>query len=427
MRRQHSSDALHHSWPRDAVCRRSDPLHLRSDGVGAGRRAIVFPLVFVVGLLSFAGIAAAWWPSDQSTTLDSAARTRAVMEKYQPVIDRGLQWLARQQFRDGHWEALQGHYPVAMTGLAGLALLAEGSTLHQGRYARELENAVDYLVNRVSKKTGQIGSNTDPREQDRYMYAHGFATLFLAQVYGEETDEIRRKELEKILVGAVDFIGNAQTDLGGWGYKTKREGNNFDEGSVTITQLQALRACKDAGIPVPHEIIEKAQNYLKKSSVVARRDLEGNPLRDQEGVIYSLRQGGGNIRPPLTAAAIACMFSAGEYTNPQAIKWLNYCQKSIPIDQTGRDSFGHWEYTHFYYAQVIYTLGEDRHAKLRPDLAPEETLRWSKYRDIVFPYLANRQNQDGSWSQGYIGPVYTTSLHLLIMQLDKGHLPIFQR
>src|SRR5262249_29450908 len=156
--------------------------------------------------------------------------------------------------------------------------------------------------------------------------------------------------------------------------------------------------------------------------------------QEEAGVIYSLRQGGGNIRPPLTAAGIACMFSAGEYKNDLAIKWLNYCQRHIPIDASGRDSFGHWEYTHFYFAQVLYTLGDDRHPTLRPALAEKEKtsgkpqlLKWSRYREVVFGYLATRQNADGSWNQGYIGPVYTTALHLLILQLDKGHLPIYQR
>jgi hypothetical protein len=354
-----------------------------------------------------------------------------VLDKYKPVIDRGLAWLAKQQFRDGHWEATGGQYPVAMTALAGLALLAEGSTPSQGQYAKEIDNAVEYLVGRC-QRNGLIGRADDQREQQRYMYGQGFATLFLAQVYGEETDDRRRKELERVLTRAVDFIGKAQTKLGGWGYLSALEGNDFDEGSVTITQLQALRACKGAGIVVPKEVIDKAKDYLKKSTVTNSHD-PNNPLRDEAGVMYSLRQGGGNIRPPLTAAGIACMFSAGEYKNDTAVKWLNYCQRYIPIDKSGRDSFNHWEYTHFYYAQVIYTLGEDKHAQMRPDLAEEEKkgrqvlLKWSRYRDITFDFIASRQNQDGSWSQGFVGPVYTTALHLLILQLDRGNLPIFQR
>lgn len=360
---------------------------------------------------------------------DKEEETRKVLAKYQSTIDRGLQWLAKKQYRDGHWEAEQGHYPIPMTALAGLALMAEGSNTHQGKYQQEIDRAVDYLVSRYNKKTGQIGRPDDAREQARYMYGHGFATLFLSMVYGEENEATRRKELERVLVGAVEFIGKAQTSLGGWGYVSAAENDNFDEGSVTITQLQALRAAKDAGIPVPKEIIDKAKKYLEKSTVMTSGD--GKDPKAEAGVIYSLRYGSGNVRAPLTAAAIACSFSANEYDSVQALQWLNYCQRHIPIDRTGRDSFGHWEYTHFYFSQVIFVLGEDRHAKLRPDLLNEKTgrglLTWSKYRGICFEYIASRQQPDGSWNHGTYGPIYTTALHLLILQLDKGNLPIFQR
>lgn len=373
-------------------------------------------LWFVVGLAA-ALLPVLGYSADDPKTVE-------VMERYKPVIDRGLQWLARQQARDGHWEAMNGTYPVPMTALAGLALMAEGSTPSQGKYAKEIDNAVEYLMSRA-QKNGLIGRPDDPREQQRYMYGHGFATLFLAMAYGEENDEKRRRELENVLKRAVEFTGRAQTRLGGWGYVSAMDNADFDEGSVTITQVQALRACKNAGIPVPKEIIDKAHDYLKKSTMISSHDPD--PKKVEAGVIYSLRQGGGNIRPPLTAAAIACLFNAGEYKNELAIKWLNYCQRHIPVDQLGRDSFGHWEYTHFYYAQVLYTLGEDRHRELRPDLPDSQLLKWSRYRDETFKYIASKQNPDGSWSQGYIGPVYTTSLHLLILQLDKGNLPIFQR
>lgn len=357
--------------------------------------------------------------------------TQKMQQKYKPVVDKGLNYLVRQQARDGHWECAGGAHPIPATAMAGMAILAEGSTITQGKYSKELEKAVDYLVGRYQKKTGLIGRPDDPREQQRYMYGHGFATMFLAQAYGEEADETRRRELEKVLIGACAYIGKAQTTLGGWGYVSAQESNDFDEGSVTITQLQALRAAKNAGIPVAKEVIDKAGKYLKDSSATVSNN--ANPALSEAGVMYTLRGGGGgNIRPPLTAAGIACMFSAGEYDSELAVKWLNYCQKHIPVNKSGTDSFGHWEYTHLYYAQVMYVLGEDRHGKMRPDLLEKEKsgnrvlLKWSRYRETIFDYLQSRQQADGSW-QGGVGPSFTTALHLIILQLDKGYLPIYQR
>src|SRR5262249_14554803 len=135
----------------------------------------------------------------------------------------------------------------------------------------------------------------------------------------------------------------------------------------------------------------------------------------------------GGERAPLTAAAVACAFSAGEYETEFAKKWIKYCQTAIPVDRTGRDNFGHWEYTHYYYAQVLYILGENGYAKLFPESKPPNQLTWSKYREVIFDYLVSRQGADGSWTAGYIGPVYTTAMYLTIMQLDNATLPIYQR
>src|SRR5260370_55501 len=121
-------------------------------------------------------------------------------ERDQKVVDKGLEALARLQFRDGHWES-NGQYPVAMTGLSGLALLMEGSTLREGKYSDNLRRAVEWLMDRT-QASGLIGNPNNPMEASIYMYGHGFSLMFLACVYGEEDDADRRKRLEKILTKA---------------------------------------------------------------------------------------------------------------------------------------------------------------------------------------------------------------------------------
>jgi hypothetical protein len=241
-------------------------------------------------------------------------------------------------------------------------------------------------------------------------------------VYGEEEDSDRRRKLEEILSRAVQFTGRAQTPRGGWGYLASGcnvEGDGLDEGSVTITQLQALRAARNAGIGVPVAIVDKAVDYLKKSTTA------------RGGVIYSLGMGRNDERSALAAAAVSCGFSAGEYRSPLVKRWLQYCRQHIPPWNVGASRIGHDEYTHYYYAQALYILGDDRYEKLFPDSAPEDRLTWSKYRKLTFDSLLHAQNADGSWESsgtwGYIGPVYRTSMVLSILQLDKGNLPIYQR
>src|SRR5213079_2106497 len=134
---------------------------------------------------------------------------------------------------------------VTMTAISGMAMLMEGSTIREGKYRDHIRRAVDWLMAR-SMPNGLLGNPNIPGEAGRYMYGHGFALLFLSRVYGEEEDGDRRRKLEDMLTRAVLFSGKAQTSRGGWGYVSAADGGDFDEGSVTITQVQALRATRNA-------------------------------------------------------------------------------------------------------------------------------------------------------------------------------------
>lgn len=314
------------------------------------------------------------------------------------AVQRGLDWLASQQSGRGgprglgHWTAAGGQYPTAMTALAGLALLCEGSTTTQGKYAPNIRRAVDYLISR-SRPSGLIG---DPQQDDRYTYGHGFAMLFLSQVLGEEDDEIRRRELVDVLSRAVEFTARAQTSSGGWGYVSAADGQDFDEGSTTVTQVQGLRGCRDVGLAVPKDVIDRAIAYIHRCTL------------PDGGVQYNIQGGGG--RPAITAAAVACLFSAGEYDSPYVRKLLEFCRRNL--NNLSERGLGHWHYAHFYYAQALYRQGGEE---------------WQQYRDRLYSRLIREQSSDGSWSQGYIGPVYTTALNLVMLQLEKAALPIYQR
>jgi hypothetical protein len=359
------------------------------------------------------------------TLLAVPANVRAdeLPAEYKAAINKGLAWMAQQQHKDGHWEAFGGQYPVTMTALGGMSFLMEGSTIREGKYRDNIRRAVDWLMAR-SQPNGMLGNPNIPGEAGRYMYGHGFALMFLSCVYGEEEEGDRRRKLEDILTRAAQFSRDAQTkrvsrrdgktEVGGWGYVSAREGNNFDEGSVTITQVQALRAARNAGIKVPPDAIKAALAYLEDST------------NAQGGVIYSLGGGGGGDgRPALTAAAIACGFNAGQYDSPLVQKWFKFCQQNVPMLGAGR--FGHDEYTHYYFSQAIYILGEDGYSKLFPQSKPDERLTWSKYRKQTFEYLLRTQGADGSWQGGHVGPIFITAVHLTIMQLDKNCLPLYQK
>jgi hypothetical protein len=316
--------------------------------------------------------------------------------KVKKAIGRGLEWLAHHQSRAGHWAAQGDQYPAAMTALSGMAMIAEGSTTTQGKYSENIRRAVDFLSAQC-RSNGLIG---DPIRDNRYTYGHGFAMLFLSQVLGEEEDQERRENLLEVLTKAVQFTGRAQCTSGGWGYVSAKDGNGFDEGSTTITQVQGLRACRNAGVPVPKEVVDKAIKYIKDCTT------------PEGGVLYRHGMTGGGARPPITAAAIACLFNAGAYDSNYVPKLIKFCKSSPELQNLNDQSSGHWHYAHYYYSQVMYRQGDKE---------------WDDYRDKVYRKLVAEQGGDGSWNQGYVGPVYTTATNLTILQLEKATLPIYQR
>ena len=60
--------------------------------------------------------------------------------------------------------------------------------------------------------------------------------------------------------------------------------------------------------------------------------------------------------------------------------------------------------------------------------------RWERYRNEVQAKLLREASEvklgdktGVEWTQGYVGPIYTTALNLIILQLDNACLPIYQR
>ncbi|MCA9180477.1 MAG: hypothetical protein KDA51_03470, partial [Planctomycetales bacterium] len=74
-------------------------------------------------------------------------------------------------------------------------------------------------------------------------------------------------------------------------------------------------------------------------------------------------------------------------------------------------AFGHWHYTYLYYSQVVYRQGDQQ---------------WLPFRDRLYDRIVSEQQNGGLWN-GQISPIYITACNLIMLQLDRGLLPIYQR
>jgi prenyltransferase beta subunit len=311
------------------------------------------------------------------------------------AIERGLSYLVRTQNRDGSWRTngSSGSYPVAMTALAGTALLASGSTPTQGPYAKNVSGAITFLL----KSARSDGLIAQIEEENHCMHGHGFALLFLALCYGMEEDPQRQAQIRVVLQRAVELTAGSQSAAGGWLYTPD---SRADEGSVTVTQVQALRACRNVGIAVPKRVIDHAMDYLKKSA---------NP---DGGIRYQVSDTGPS-RPAITAAAVVCWFSAGEYDDRDALKALDFVQKQLsPSQSDASQYFGHYFYAHLYMSQAMYMHGESS---------------WQSYYPPMRDTLLGLQSSDGSWDGDHVGTTYGTAVALIVLQLPYKYLTIVQR
>jgi len=135
---------------------------------------------------------------------DSRIDHAEIDSRTESAIDRGLRWLAERQNQDGSF-GNQQEYPVAYTTLSGLAFLASGSVPDRGRFARNVKMAQEYILAR------QIVSGLI---SDKQLYSHGFATLFLAEIYGMEMSDRDRERVRRALAQAVNLLERVQLPSG---------------------------------------------------------------------------------------------------------------------------------------------------------------------------------------------------------------------
>lgn len=364
------------------------------------------------GILLAAVAAVSWLACPQAAMAEppSPMLPEMVTPKTVKGIESGLNYLAKTQRPDGSWlnSGGYGSYPGVMTALSGLAMMAGGSTPESGPYCRNVTRAMSYLLRIANREDGLIGG---PGSESRSMYGHGFAMLFLAQCYGTEVSREYEKDLKEVLTKAVALTAKSQSDLGkehnnagGWIYTPT---SNGDEGSVTVTQLQALRACRNAGIKVPETTINRAVAYLKYCQM------------PDGGICYSAQSRGAS-RPAISAAAIACFYAAGVYDRqtggkgPEAEmveKLVKYVGAQVGVNKGGAWG-GHYFYTQFYVAQAYYQRGGKD---------------WTAYYPSMRDNLLQMQSPDGSWNGDSVGTTYGTALATIILQLPYNYLPIYQR
>ena len=258
-------------------------------------------------------------------------------------IQESLRWLAQQQAADGSFGTGAYTGNVAVTSLAGLAFMSAGNQPGRGAFGANVTAAVRYILSCESRDAQTPGFINSRRSASHGpMYGHGFATLFLAEVYGMVNDSALRTELRGTLGRAIRLIISSQNQEGGWRYQPRPQDADL---SVTICQIMALRAARNAGIAVPKSTADKCTDYVKKC-----QDASGG---------FRYQAGGGPPGFARTAAGVVALFSAGEYEGEAVDKGLNYLKNFRPAQAGGifNENMIHYHYGHYYAVQAMWIKG----------------------------------------------------------------------
>ena len=321
---------------------------------------------------------------------DRSAQNRPVAEEmsetlYQ-AVEKGFVYLKSQQNADGSFGRGQYNKHVGITALCALAFMSDGNLPGRGAYGEQVLKALQFVLDHATD-SGLLAAETSHGP----MYGHGFATLFLGEIYGMNPDDNRVREA---LVKAVELIVHTQNEEGGWRYNPVPYDADI---SVTICQIMALRSARNAGIKVPKETIDRAVKYVRD-------------CQNEDGGFRYMGTVGASAWPR-TAAGVASLFYAGIYEDKAIDKGLDYLMNSALPGSAGAGQ-AHYYYGHYYAVQAMYLAGGER---------------WETWWPAIRDELLGKQSTGGGWLDSAVGGAYSSAMSLIIIQVPKRYLPIFQK
>lgn len=339
-------------------------------------------------------------PPDQRIPDGSAAKGMITAATDQ-AIQKGLSYLHGKRHRDGSYGTGGYNGNVAVTALAAMAFMCGGHQPNRGTYGKAVLDALRFILKKENVAGNWPGFIHNPLASPHgAMYGHGFATLFLGEVYGMVHEPGLRTEVRDKLRRAVQLILDAQKRNleKAWRYEPNSQDADL---SVAVCQIMALRSARNAGILVPKAAVDDCVQYVKSC-----QDRIGGWFK------YTSRGGGmgGAQSFARTAAGVSALYSAGIYQGREIESGLKFLARHKPAGRVFRPDL-HYFYGHYYAVQAMYTAGGDY---------------WRTWFPAIRDELLDSQNADGSWSD-QLCTHYGTAMACIILQVPNNYLPILQK
>jgi hypothetical protein len=322
--------------------------------------------------------------ADRKASRNEKTPAELITPEARRAIDKGLAFLESRQAKSGVNRGAFGNSGysagVATCGLGGLAFMCGGHAPGQGKYGKNVDMCVEFLLKNVSD-SGYISRQDGAAHEN--MYGHGFAMLFLSQAYGMT----QKSEIGTKLRKAVELTCKTQNDQGGWRYQPVKSDADL---SITVCQIMGLRGSRDSGIDVPDDVREKCIEYVKKS-----QNANGS---------FRYTMQGGHTTFAMTAAGVTSLYSAGIYEGEQVEKALKY------LKSAGFNPGGHYFYSHYYAVQAMWHAGGEY---------------WNDWYPRIRDELIKNQTGAGGWDNSEAGPEFGAAMACIILQMPLNLVPVF--
>ena len=350
-----------------------------------------------------------------------------------PRVKAGLNWLARNQIKEG---PLAGTWPTrggaesAMAGLGLLAFLAHGELPSSSRYGDTVRRSIDYLI-RTQRSDGLW------QHRDSHNYAHAIATYAVSEAYAMTHHPSLGQSMELAIAHIVDGViietlpprgsmravpgldsGGNTVSCGFWNYNyadgawtlsgsepTLRRGVRKDH-SFAGFQLQALKAAM---------IAESRHPRLATAIQLGLNGVKAMQARDG-GFAYSATtdlspRGAGSANQLGVGAYVLALMRDGRSPESQRAR-----------ERLAREAFDPTSNHAFY--RIYY----EANAMFQADAATLGPL-WDRCRTQHLPWLIETQLDDGSWSAetatngvDSYDRVYPTCLAILSLEVPSRYL-----
>lgn len=330
----------------------------------------------------------------------------------QVALQKGLDWLARNQGPEGNWESND----LGLVSMGALAFLSAGHMPGRGPYGENVERAIGYVV-RNAKPSGLLNS-ADPQ---RDMYNHGLSTFVLGQAYGMTSDSRVGSALDR----GLKLIYSTQAKDGGWDYQARRLDRGHDL-SLVVMQAKAIRSAVDSGFEVPPDVVRLAITSVRDHYKPA------NGVRDESDPRHRMGSGtftydGQRETTAMAAAGVVCLQEFGQYDDWRIPKTMDELRKQVVGLRADPRSDGQLPqqldpYTLYYVCQALYQVGGKDWRDLYPVL--RERVLECQFRRPGDPddghWTSNR------WLHGKPAKLYGTSAACFMLAIPNRYLPILQ-